>query len=91
MAYDFEGWAQMILNQYESETGYPLAHEWQILNGRLDFGKRLLPKKPFLIGGSFEIDNLFAMDAVSGMRLRGEIAQQIATLPDGTVVDISFC
>lgn len=90
IALDLNAWAEIILNDYPLQTGYPLAHAWQLANGPLPAGTRLLPKKPFVIGGAFAVDNLFAMDAAPGMRLRGEIAQQIAALPDGTEIEIEY-
>jgi hypothetical protein len=91
IASTLDAWSGYILDNYEVETGYPLAHSWQLANGSLEPGKRLLPKKPFVIGGPFTTANLFPMNAASGMRLRGEIAQQIANLPDGTEIEIEYC
>ncbi len=90
IAADLERWAQLVLDDYSFQTGHPLAREWQLSHGPLAPGKRLVPKKPFLIGGDHAVSNLFAMDAAASMRLRGEIAQQIARLPDGTEVEIEY-
>ena len=81
-------WADRILQDYEVMTGYPLAHQWQIEHGRLLDGKRLLPITPFLCGGSFDISNLYACDALEGMRLRGELSKQLSKLPDGAEMRI---
>lgn len=81
-----DGWAELILNNYPMMSGYPLAHAWQQLNGVLPMGKRLLPKIPFILGGQFEVNNLVAVDAVDGMRYRGELWRQLRDLPDGTQI-----
>jgi hypothetical protein len=81
-----EEWAEHILEEYEVLTGYPLAHDWQVRFGPLQSGTRLIPKIPFVLGGEFELGNVFAGDAVQGMRMRGEVAVQIRDLPDGTKV-----
>jgi hypothetical protein len=73
----------LILDDYEVLTGYPLAAEWQALNGRLPARQRLVPKVPFVAGGEFEIGNLYALDSVEGMCLRASLAVQIRDLPDG--------
>ena len=86
LADDIGGWAQAIVNDYEALTGYPLAHQWQIKNGQIPAGKRLLPKLPFILGGEFEIDNLYLADAVKGMISRANIANQIKDFPDGTKI-----
>ena len=86
IANSIEGWAAEILLNYHRLTGYPLAHSWQLLNGPLARGKRLLPKIPFILGGGYEVNNLFAVDAVTAMRYRGELWAQLRDLPDGTQV-----
>jgi len=87
-ANDIEDWARILLRDYEVLTGYPLAHQWQKQNGQLPAGKRLLPKVPFVLGGDFEVDNLYLADAVDGMRFRADIASQIKNLPDGAQIKL---
>ncbi len=86
LAASLEGWAAELLLNYPRLTGYPLAHSWQLLNGPVPHGKRLLPKIPFILGGKYEVDNLYAVDAVKGMRYRGELWEQLRDLPDGAQV-----
>jgi len=86
VAPDINQWAARILKDYNYETGYRLAHEWQDKHGPLAPGKRLLPKIPFVLGGEYKIENLYASDALTGMEYRAEMWQQIRELPDGTNV-----
>ena len=88
LAKSLEDWAQVLLLNYAELTGYPLAHSWQLLNGPIPTGKRLLPKVPFILGGSYEDKNLIAINAVSGMRYRGELWEQLRDLPDGAQVKL---
>ena len=85
-ANSLESWAATVLADYQFQTGYPLAHQWQQRHGALPPGQRLLPKRPFVLGGKYEMDNLYPLDAVQGMRLRGELAVQIRDLPDGATI-----
>jgi hypothetical protein len=80
------GWAEAVLGDSDFRTGYPLAHEWQMRHGPLQPGKRLLPKVPFVLGGKFEIDNLYECGDVEGMLFRASIANQIRDLPDGAQI-----
>ncbi|MET9438649.1 SMI1/KNR4 family protein [Streptomyces sp. NPDC006551] len=89
MAASMEEWASRLLGDFEVETGYPLAHEWQSRYGQLQQGFRLLPKRPFVLGGEYSVHNLHALDAAKGMRLRAELAVQIRDLPDGAVIKYS--
>jgi hypothetical protein len=90
IADELEGWAAAILSDYERLTSFPLAHEWQLQNGPLRLGYRLAPKKPFVIGGGYNLDNLRAVLAVRGMRWRGEISRQLIDLPDGQPVTVKL-
>lgn len=86
LAPSLDGWAAEIMRNYVRLTGYSLAHSWQLLNGPIPVGKRLLPKIPFILGGEYEDSNLYAVDAVKGMRYRGELWEQLRDLPDGAQV-----
>jgi hypothetical protein len=88
LADDLDGWADAILCDCSYLTGYPLAHQWQEVNGPLAVGDRLVPKKPFFGGGQFTIDNLAALGAAPAMRMRGCIARQIKDIPDGTTIEL---
>ena len=88
VADSLENWAGIILRDYDRETGWGFASRWQAENGPLAPGKRLLPKTPFFLGGAFSIENLWAGDAVEGMRFKADLATQTRSLPDGTRVRI---
>ena len=88
IAHNLNEWAEKILADYAFETGYQWAHDWQQQNGPLLEGHRLIPKIPFIMGGAYEADNLFALDAVKGMRYRADIWKQIRDLPDGTPIQL---
>jgi hypothetical protein len=86
MASDLNEWAGRILSDWRTETGWPLAHEWQVRHGALAPGKRLVPRIPFVLGGAFDMANIQSMDAVRGMQVRGVLARQIHNLPDGSKI-----
>jgi len=83
-------WAAKMLISYNELTAYPLARAWQEAHGKLDNRFRLCPKTPFACGGSFDMENLFAIEAVSGMRSRANLALQIAGLEDGQEVEFTI-
>jgi hypothetical protein len=88
LATDLDGWAEAILGDYSYLTGYPLAHEWQEINGSIAPGVRLVPKQPFFAGGEFSVQNLAPLDAVAAMRMRGAMAVKIRDLPDGAKIEL---
>lgn len=90
LASGYEEWAQTILDDYKVLTGQPLAHEWQERYGALPAGKRLIPRQPFVAGGKFEIENLYALDAVKGMRFRADLAIQLRDVPDGAQIEFKI-
>jgi hypothetical protein len=75
-----------ILENYNSLTGYRFAREWQELHGRLPGRHRLMPKKPFVVGGAYEVSNIVAIDSFLLMKSLGNLAHQIHDLPDGTYI-----
>lgn len=85
-AFNLEEWAEKILLDYNYETGFPLAHAWQEQHGALKPGQRLIPKVPFVLGGDYDVANLFACAALKGMHLRADIYRQIKDLPDGAKI-----
>ena len=86
MALSVEGWASEVMSDYSLHTGYPLAHEWQDLHGSLTRGYRLLPVPPFVTGGKYEVENLFATPEVEGMSFRAFLSNGIRDLPDGAKI-----
>lgn len=82
-----EGWAQAVLSE-DYWTGAALARAWQARHGPLQEGQRLLPKQLFVLGGEYGLDNLYAGEAVEGLRFRASIAQQIFGLPDGAEIQL---
>jgi hypothetical protein len=83
-------WGEVILDDWRGLSGYDLAHEWQIKNHPLCEGERLLPKVPFVIGGKYETDNLYSGQVDAAMRFRGNLARQIASVPDGTPINFKI-
>ena len=90
MADSLEMWATDLLQNFNVLTGYSVAHEWQLQNGALPHGMRLIPKIPFVCGGSYGIDNLYAINSVRGMKSRGNLACQIKNLPDGEKIEFKI-
>jgi hypothetical protein len=88
MAVSLEEWAGQILIDWRLLTGQPVAHEWQARHGALPVGRRLAPRQPFVLGGDFTLENLYAAEQVELMRFRGSLATQIRSLPDGSQVTL---
>jgi hypothetical protein len=86
IASTIEEWASLVLKDYNYQTGYPLAHNWQKIHGPLPRGQRLVATTPFVLGGDFDVHNLFALDAVKAMRYHAEIALRIRNVPNGTKI-----
>lgn len=81
-----EAWAMEILEDHDYETGFTLAHEWQTEHRPLTFGERLYPKFPFVLGGNYEPDNLWAAVADKALPMRGFLAQKLHGMKDGSHV-----
>lgn len=88
-AASLDDWAKTLLANYAEDTGWPLAHEWQLLHGPLALSQRLLPIQPFVLGGDYVVENLVAVDNARAMEHWGRLFQAIRLLPDGETVTVS--
>lgn len=90
VADDFIGWVRYILEDVDYTTGRSLAQAWFALHGPIPFGSHLCPKRPFIIGGEYEVDNLFLAPWNESLLFKADIARQIRDLPDGTEIEIDL-
>lgn len=88
MGNSIEEWAKKIITEYNYYTGYSLGHEWQIKNGKLSTGQRLIPKKLFILGGKYTLDNLISQNTIEALKFRSNIAHQLSDVKDGEKIII---
>ena len=84
----FDNWAKEILNDYNYLTGYSLADEWQKENRPLKTNERLIPKIFFILGGQYNIENLYPMDRNEALSLRFDMFKQLKDISDGDSIII---
>jgi hypothetical protein len=82
-------WSERLLENYPEDTGWPLAHEWQVAKGPILSCQRLLPIQPFILGGDYIIENMTLVDSHIAMENWGRLFQAVKSVPDGQVVTIS--
>ncbi len=81
-------WVELVLDDPAVVVGSQLAGEWQRRNGALSEGRRLVPVKPFILGGDFDLANLRDMSSVEAMLYRADLARQLRDVPDGSQVEL---
>jgi hypothetical protein len=81
-----EDWAGQLVQNYSVLTGFVVAHDWQTQHGVIEPGCRLVPKRPFVLGGEFSAANVCSLAAVKGIHVRADLALQIRDLPDGSKI-----
>ncbi|WP_147268254.1 SMI1/KNR4 family protein [Spongiactinospora rosea] len=86
LASSIEDWATLILDDYETQTGFPIMHEWQLENGAIPEGHRLAPAIPFFLGGAFNAQAMRPKESLELMRFRADIYHQVKELPDGAQI-----
>lgn len=84
LAPSLEGWAHRVLEDFPFETGWTVAKEWQQEHGPLPAGQRLLPRRPFSLGGDYLASNMVAVPADRAMQMLGRLHAQIRSIPDGS-------
>ena len=86
IGHSLDDWAHAIMTDANYHLGWSLAHAWQQQNGAIEPGKRLVPKRPFISGGEFDVANLYQIDSLKAMKFRGDIATQLHDVPDGSTI-----
>jgi hypothetical protein len=87
IASNFEKWLDLINEKSSYFTGVNILKQWQSEHD-LAFDQRLCPKKPFIMGGDFRIENLYAGTFPVFLKAYANIARQVFNLPDGTAVKL---
>jgi hypothetical protein len=82
--------ASRLLENHDAMVGYQFAKNWQKAHGGLSARDRLMPKKPFVLGGKYELANLVALDSLRVMKSLGNLARQIHDLPDGSQIEFKI-
>ena len=82
-------WAKKIIEDYDYETGWSVANEWQKINGPLPTGHRLLPKTPFILGGDYISENMVLVPTEIAIDKLGQLYEQINDIPDGKEITIN--
>jgi hypothetical protein len=85
---DIRGWAVSVLADYKFLTAWPLIHEWQLEHGAIPDGQRLCAIIPFILGGDYTLENLYAGDPVERMGLLADLHLQLGENPAGTRVKL---
>jgi len=88
VAADLQQWGARILANYDFETGWSLAHDWQVRFGALPIGSRLLGRKPFVLGGAYEVENLVPLPLAEAAEKLGGLYRQIRDVPDGMQITV---
>jgi len=85
----FDGWVRVLYDQLEYLTGIIILENWNS-NNHLEFGQRLYPKIPFIMGGEYGVKNLYAAAFPAFLKAYANIARQVYNLPDGTKVKLKI-
>jgi hypothetical protein len=90
LAPDLQAFLELFLGDCDYYSGFSLLEDWEEENGPLPMGQRLFAKKPFVLGGDWEVCNLWASAPLPVLSFRAFIAKHIKGKPDGTKVSINL-
>lgn len=89
IAKNFMKWIEAIYCDVDFFTGQKIIKQWKAKKQEIFmYDQRLCPKKPFVIGGEYEIINLYSQRFPLYISSNANIANQIHNLADGTDVKI---
>lgn len=87
---NFNEWMREFENKLDYYTGEPLMKEWITEKGPVPPDARLVPVKPFVMGGEYETGNLHALPFPEYLLYYSDLAHQISGIPDGTPVKLTI-
>lgn len=87
---NFNDFAIKIFENLDYFSGFSVMKKWIDRFGMIEGTKRLCPKKPFVLGGGFEIDNFYSLDKKELFDFYSYIAKQIKDLPDGVQIEFKI-
>ncbi|WP_315921076.1 hypothetical protein [Mesorhizobium sp. SP-1A] len=86
----YDDWLKAVIDNPDEVVGLEFLLAWEEENGRLPDGHRLTPKVPFILGGTYDFDNIVACPLAHIMQLRTALATQLVDVPDGGRVKIEW-
>jgi hypothetical protein len=90
LASNFEQWLGILFNDFEYLTGMPYIEAWQEKKHLLLPNQRLVPIKPFVIGGEYVVTNFSVLDFPEYFFYNAHIAKQIVNAKDGTKIKLNI-
>jgi hypothetical protein len=86
MADSLEEWLEIVAGDPDDQLSVWLVRDWRAHSDGPAFNQHLCPKIPFVLGGRYEVNNLFALDREKSMLFKGDLAWQTRHIPDGAKV-----
>lgn len=85
---NFDDFVTQFFENMDYYSGSSILEKWLVKYGAIGEFKKLCPLKPFVIGGSYEIDNFYALEKEELFKFNSYLARQIKDLPDGAEIQI---
>lgn len=89
IASGYAEWLNKLDDHLEYFTGVNVLNDW-LSNNKFEFGYRLCPKIPFIMGGEYKVNNLYGSKFPDFIKSYANIARQVYNLPDGTPVKLNM-
>ncbi|WP_052496468.1 SMI1/KNR4 family protein [Pedobacter lusitanus] len=84
----FNDWIDLIFNDLEYYSGVVILELWDSKKTHINYNERLCPIIPFVVGGEYEIENLYAGSFPNYILANANIANQVYNLPEGTDIQL---
>lgn len=85
---DIDDWLHRIVANPEEELGLQTVEEWRAIHGSVLEGVHLFPRTPLVTGGSLDPLEIVMVDPFENMMFKGNLATQIADVPDGGQIEL---
>lgn len=84
----FDDWTERLKSDFDYYTGESILLGWIQQWSDLNYNERLCPTIPFVVGGEYEIENLFKSTYPNYLLNNFNIANQVYNLPEGTPIKL---
>lgn len=90
IAQNFIVWIKVLSAEIDYYSGKVLLRKWQSLGNELLSNQRLCPKIPFVAGGVYSEDNLYAGTYPAYLKAYANIARQVFGMKDGIKIQLKI-
>ncbi|QLB12915.1 hypothetical protein EV697_102415 [Bisgaardia hudsonensis] len=89
IASNMENFIKSLFSDFNYFSAYSIGITWQRYYRKIGFDEVLMPKIPFVLGGDYDVNNLYLSTINKGLRIKNELYNKVKNINDGERVVFS--